>query len=441
MTPADPPRRPLFHGQLRWAMLALFIGGVTLNYVSRNSLGILALELQRSLSMSTEQYSWVVAAFQLAYAVCQPLCGWLVDFWGVKLTLALAAAAWSLTCILHAGAGSWLQFAVLRLFMGATEAAASPSATKVLTQWFPRRESAVAAGWSGAGFSLGAMLAPPLIVAIQLQFGWQMAFVLPGVVGLVWAVVWYRLYDTPAQSGRISAGEREHILSGQPAPADRRAAPARQAFAAILRNKRFYGIALPAMLAEPAWQAMSFWVPMFLMRERGMDIKAIAMFAWLPFLAADFGSVLGGYLARALRERWQLSYTDAAIGSACVGATLMLSLCAIAYTKGPILAILLISVAGFGHQMISGMLNVLVIDNFDSAEVSTVNGLRGACAWLSGSAFTLLIGAVSGSIGFTPLFTGMGLFDLAGAALMIFLLASRSWRRAPVTPSSDSPCN
>lgn len=430
MTQGPSPGRTLFSGRLRWAMLALFISGVTLNYITRNSLGILALELQRSLGMTTEQYSWVVAAFQLAYAAFQPVCGWLVDFWGVKLTLALMAAAWSITCILHAGAGSWVQFAVLRFFMGATEAAASPSATKVLTQWFPRQESAVAVGWSGAGFSLGAMLAPPLIVAIQLHFGWQMAFVLPGAVGIVWAFFWYRLYDGPASSRLITAAERTHILSGQTAPADRRALPAGQAFAAILRNKRFYGIALPAMLAEPAWQAMSFWVPMFLMRERGMDIKSIAMFAWLPFLAADFGSVLGGYLARTLRLRWQLSYTDAAIGSSCVGAVLMLSLCAIAYTSGPAMAILLISVAGFGHQMISGMLNALVIENFDSAEVATVNGLRGACAWISGSLFTLLIGAVSGSVGFAPLFMGMGLFDLVGAALMIALLASRGWRRA-----------
>lgn len=430
MTQTHLASRPLFPGKLRWAMVALFIGGVTLNYVTRNSLGILAVELQRSLGMTTQQYSWVVAAFQLAYAAFQPVCGWLVDFWGVKLTLTLAAVAWSLTCMLHAGAGSWMQFAVLRFFMGATEAAASPSATKVLTQWFPRQESAVAVGWSGAGFSLGAMLAPPLIVAIQLQFGWQMAFVVPGVAGLIWAAVWYRCYDTPAQSRLITTTERSFILSGQPAPVDRRALPARQAFAAILRNKRFYGIALPAMLAEPAWQAMSFWVPLFLMRERGMDIKAIAMFAWLPFLAADFGSILGGYLARTLRARWQLSYTDAAIGSSCVGAVLMLSLCAIAFTNGPYVAIGLIAIAGFGHQMISGMLNALVIDNFDSAEVSTVNGLRGACAWLSGSLFTLLIGAVSSTLGFAPLFMGMGLFDLAGALLMISLLAGGSWRRS-----------
>lgn len=430
MTPTKPAVQPRFAGKLRWAMVALFIGGVTLNYVTRNSLGILALELQRSLGMTTQQYSWVVAAFQLAYAAFQPVCGWLVDFWGVKLTLTVAAVAWSLTCILHAGAGTWLQFAVLRFFMGATEAAASPSATKVLTQWFPRQESAVAVGWSGAGFSLGAMLAPPLIVAIQLQFGWQMAFVLPGVAGLVWAAIWYRCYDTPARSRLITDAERDYIIAGQPAPADRRALPAPQAFAAILRNKRFYGIALPAMLAEPAWQAMSFWVPMFLMRERGMDIKSIAMFAWLPFLAADFGSILGGYLARTLRARWQLTYTDAAIGSASCGALLMLSLCAIAFTRGADMAILLISVAGFGHQMISGMLNALVIDNFDSAEVSTVNGLRGACAWISGSLFTLLIGAVSGTLGFAPLFMGMGLFDIAGALLMMAFLAGGSWRKS-----------
>ncbi|WP_313118728.1 MFS transporter, partial [Pantoea septica] len=123
---------------LRWWMLGLFLLGVTVNYVTRNSLGILAPELKTSLNMSTEHYSWVVAAFQLAYTLFQPLCGWLIDVIGLKMGFLICALIWSVTCLLHAGAGSWLHLALLRFVMGASEAAATPANAKAIGDWVPK---------------------------------------------------------------------------------------------------------------------------------------------------------------------------------------------------------------------------------------------------------------------------------------------------------------
>ncbi|MDU7767944.1 MAG: MFS transporter, partial [Serratia marcescens] len=169
---------------LRWWMLALFLLGVTVNYITRNSLGILAPELKTSLNMSTEQYAWVVASFQLAYTVFQPICGWLIDVIGLKMGFLICAGIWAVVCMLHAGAGSWLQLAILRFFMGGAEAAATPANAKAISDWFPKKERPIAAGWAGVGFSIGAMLAPPIIVIAHVSFGWQGAFLFSGGLAL-----------------------------------------------------------------------------------------------------------------------------------------------------------------------------------------------------------------------------------------------------------------
>lgn len=157
---------PAAHGKrkiknLRWWVLGLFLLGVTVNYITRNSLGILAPELKATMGITTEQYSWIVGAFQLAYTIFQPLCGWLIDVIGLKVGFLVCASIWALMYMLHAGAGSWLHLAILRFFMGASEAAATPANAKTLGEWFPKKERPIATGLAGVGLSIGAMLAPP----------------------------------------------------------------------------------------------------------------------------------------------------------------------------------------------------------------------------------------------------------------------------------------
>ena len=220
-------------------------------------------------------------------------------------------------------------------------------------------------------------------------------------------LLWWLFYHNPEQHPNLSKEELAYIQQDNVPPAV--TLPFFTALKTVGKNKRFYGIAIPAFMAEPAWAVMSFWVPLYLAKEHGMDLKQIAMFAWLPFLAADLGSVASGYLTRL--------YTR-------------LSLAIVALTRDPYITIILISIGGFGHQIISCMLSALVVESFDKGQMATVNGMRGSCAWIASFLFSLLIGVTADKIGFNPLFIAMGFFDLIGAFFLVVFIAERRARRA-----------
>ncbi|MCP2005551.1 UNVERIFIED_ORG: ACS family hexuronate transporter-like MFS transporter [Buttiauxella agrestis ATCC 33320] len=413
---------------LRWWVLVLFLLGVTVNYITRNSLGILAPELKSSLGITTEQYSWIVASFQLAYTLFQPICGWLIDVIGLKLGFLICAGLWAVVCIMHAGAGSWLHLAILRFFMGGAEAAATPANAKTIGEWFPKKERPIAAGWAGVGFSIGAMLAPPIVYFAHASFGWQGAFMFTGVLAMLWVILWWMFYHNPEQHPNLSKEELEFIKQDNEPAAVK--LPFLTALKTVGKNKRFYGIAIPAFMAEPAWAVLSFWVPLYLANERGMDLKQIAMFAWLPFLAADLGSVASGYLTKLYTRWFGYSRTNSIVASSVTGAFLMISLALVAITKDPYVTIALISIGGFGHQIISCMLSALVVDSFDKGQMATVNGMRGSAAWIASFLFSLLIGVTADKIGYNPLFIAMGFFDLIGAVFLVSFIAERRTKRA-----------
>ncbi|EEJ4190127.1 MFS transporter [Salmonella enterica subsp. diarizonae] len=423
---ASKPRRVVKN--LRWWMLILFLLGVTVNYITRNSLGILAPELKSSLGITTEQYSWIVGAFQLAYTLFQPLCGWLIDVIGLKLGFMICAGLWALACLLHAGAGSWLQLAILRFFMGGAEAAATPANAKTIGEWFPKSERPIASGWAGVGFSIGAMLAPPIIYFAHASFGWQGAFMFAGVLAMLWVILWWIFYNTLDKHPNLSQSELDYIHQDNEAPAIK--LPFLTALKTVARDKRFYGIAIPAFMAEPAWAVLSFWVPLYLSKELGMDLKQIAMFAWLPFLAADLGSVASGYLTRLYTRIFGFTRINSVVASSVIGAFLMISLAIVTFTKSPYITIILISIGGFGHQIISCMLSALVVESFDKGQMATVNGMRGSAAWIASFLFSLIIGVTADKIGFNPLFIAMGFFDLIGAFFLVTFIAERRAKRA-----------
>ena len=413
---------------LRWWILVLFLLGVTVNYITRNSLGILAPELKSNLGITTEQYSWIVGAFQLAYTLFQPLCGWLIDVIGLKLGFMICAGLWALACLMHAGAGNWVHLALLRFFMGGAEAAATPANAKTIGEWFPKSERPIAAGWAGVGFSIGAMLAPPIIYFAHASFGWQGAFMCTGILAMLWVVLWWAFYHNPDKHPNLSKAELDFIRQDNEAPPVK--LPFLTALKTVGKNKRFYGIAIPPFMAEPAWAVMSFWVPLYLSKTYGMDLKQIALFAWLPFLAADLGSIASGYLTKLYTRLFGLSRVNSVVASSVSGAFLMVSLAVMAFTNNPYIAIVLISIGGFGHQIISCMLSALVVESFDKGQMATVNGMRGSAAWIASFLFSLIIGVTADKIGFNPLFIAMGFFDLIGAFFLVTFIAERRAKRA-----------
>jgi len=401
---------------LRWWIVALISVGTILNYLARNSLGVLAPQLKTELHITTQQYSYVVGAFQAAYTIMQPVCGYIVDRIGLQLGFALFAVAWSLANVAHAFAGGWGGLAFFRGLLGLSEAAAIPSGMKAIAEWFPARERSVATGWFNAGTSLGALIAPPIVITVSLLLNWRWAFVVTGAVGLVWALAWYLLYRSPKQHFAITRQEQAMIA------ADRPAVPATKAKAReILTSSRFWSIAIPRFLAEPAWQTFSFWIPLYLANARGMDLKQIALFAWLPFLAADLGGVLGGYLSPMLMKRG-MRLIPSRVTGICIGAVLMIAPGCIGLAASPYLAIGLFCIGGFAHQMISVLINTLSADVFAPEEVGTANGFVGQAGWLGGLLFSLAIGQLADTIGYGPLFACLSAFDLIGAAVLVFMI-------------------
>lgn len=404
---------------LRWWIVALVSCGTILNYLARNSLAALAPQLQEVLDITVGQYSYIVGAFQLTYTVMQPVCGFVVDRIGLRLGLPLFAAAWSITNMAHALAGGWMMLAGFRGLLGMSEAAVIPAGMKAIAEWFPARERSVATGWFNAGTSLGAMLAPPIVIGVSLVSNWRFAFVVTGVLGLIWAAAWYLVYRPPEQHRAITEEERAYIT------AERAAMPAARASARdILGRSRFWSIAIARFLIEPAWQTFSFWIPLYL-HGRGMNLAQIAMFAWLPFLAADLGGVLGGYLSPWLVRRFGLHLVHSRIAGVSLGAVLMIAPGCIGLAGTPYVAIVLFCIGGFAHQMISVSLNTLNTDVFAPAEVGTAVGFVGQAGWLGGLLFSLALGQVIDAIGYTPIFASLTFFDLAAAVVLIATVGRR----------------
>jgi ACS family hexuronate transporter-like MFS transporter len=364
---------------LRWYILALVMVGTVINYIDRNTLGVLAPILKEKLEFTTEQYSYIVAAFQISYSLMQPVAGYITDLIGLKFGYFLFALVWGSACALHAFAGSWQAMAFFRGLLGIGEAAAIPSGVKTSTLWFPPKERSVATGWFNTGSSVGAMIAPPFVVWLALTWSWQIAFLVTGVLAVAFALLWALLYRNPEHHSRLGDEERAYIVGDQDAA--RLPAPSMRD---VLGSRKFWGIAVARFLTEPAWQTFSYWIPLYMVSARGMDIKQFALFAWLPFLAADLGCILGGYLSPFLSNRFGMSLVNSRIAGTGVGAFCMIGPGLIGLVSSPIAAIFLFSVGAFAHQMFSSLLYALVTDSFEKQNVATATGFGGMAGYLGG---------------------------------------------------------
>lgn len=408
-------------GKLRWWIIGLVTLGTILNYLARSTLSVAAPTLKDEFSMTTEDYSWVVLAFQASYTVMQSVAGSILDALGTRLGFAIFAVGWAFANMAHALAtGTW-SLAFFRALLGATEAAAIPAGAKSVSEWFPPKERPLATSAFQMGTSVGNMIAPPLVAFCIIWAGWQSAFLVTGALSLVWAALWWWGYRTPAEHKRLGQGERDYIEAGRSTdgitdkPATR---------TEVLKSRSFWAIAIPRFLAEPAWQTFNFFIPLYLVAVWKLDLKSIALWAWLPFLAADFGSLAAGLLPNWLMKRGASLISSRKITMA-LGALCMIGPACIGLAGSPGLAIALFCVGGFAHQMLNGALLTLCSDVFDTRTVGTASGMAGTVAWIGGMLFTLLIGQSADQFGYNPLFVALGALDLLGAAVLFYMLRSR----------------
>lgn len=394
-------------------MIALIMTGSILNYLTRSTLSVAAPTVLKDLQIDAQHYSWITGAFQGAIMM-QPLAGYVLDSLGLKLGFALFAFAWSVINMAHGLAHSWQALLGLRGLLGLAEGSANPAGMKATAEWFPAKERGVAGGIFNIGASAGSMIAPPLVVWAILTWNWQAAFVVTGGLGLVWVALWLLFYDSPSRHRHLSSEEREYIAAGQ----EKHLEGGRPSIARIAGQRNFWGIALPRMLADPTWGTLTFWLPIYLNTVRHFDLKQIALFAWLPFLAADFGCIFGGMLAIWLQKHRGLSLINARRTVFTFGAMMMVGVAFTGFVENPYLAVALLSLAGFAHQTLSVTVITMSSDLFPRNEVATVAGMAGTFGNLGVLLFSLAIGALVNTIGYTPFFVCLGVLDLIGAAVL-----------------------
>ncbi|MGD0596212.1 MAG: MFS transporter [Sedimentisphaerales bacterium] len=402
---------------LRWYIAIMLMFVTTINYLDRTSLSVAGPTLKEQLHIGEQQYSYVISCFQVSYLVMLPFAGRALDWLGTKRGFSLAVVWWSIANMLHAFARTAFSFSIFRSLLAVGEAANFPGIAKTISEWFPARERTMATGIANVGAGTGAMIATPLVAWIIYRFGWQEAFVITGAIGFIWLIFWMILYKPPAQNSFITSEELTYINEGQKELQAEDAGRQKGVWKLVLSQRNFWGIALARFVSEPSWSFFSYWIPFYFVTQRGVNLKQFAVFGWLPFLAADLGSLAGGFLSpfyqklgfKVLTAR-KLSMTTAAL----------IMPFAVLIIKAPTAgwAIFWFCCGAFGHQCISATLLTLPVDLFPKRTVATANGLSSSSAVLGGVLFTLAVGWLVTHVGYAPVFITIAFLDLIGAAIL-----------------------
>ncbi|WKL56967.1 MFS transporter [Asticcacaulis sp. ZE23SCel15] len=399
---------------LRWWIIGLVMLGTIINYLTRSTLSVAAPTLTTELNLTPQQYSYITGLFQLGIMM-QPIAGYFLDIIKLKWGFAIFATAWGLITMAHGLANSWQGLAALRGLLGFAEGIAHPGGLKVVAEWFPAKERGLAGGIYNIGASFGSMLAPPLVVWAILYYNWRMAFVITGVFALIWVVLWLFCYQSPEKHKALGEAEKTYIKEGQESFLEGTAE--KPSPMKILRQRNFWGIALPRFLADPTWGTLTFWMPLYLATSRGFDLTQIALFAWLPFVAADIGCLFGPAVVLWLQKRG-ISLINARRWTFTLGAVLMTSMIFVGMVDSPYVAIGLLCLGAFAHQTLSVTVITMSTDLFRKHEVGTVTGMAGTFANLGVLLFSLAIGALVTTVGYEPFFIVLGVLDLIAAAVM-----------------------
>jgi ACS family hexuronate transporter-like MFS transporter len=406
---------------VRWQIVILLCLITTINYLDRQAFAVAGPVLVDLFDLSNTQFGMIGSAFLFAYGFGQLVIGPVVDRFGIKRSFRFAVVAWSIAGILHAlGRGFWSFFS-LRALLGVTEAMNLPAAIKAVAEWFPAAERSLAVGIVTAGIGLGAIIAPPLLVWLIVTFGWQWAFIVPGAAGFVWLAVWNACYDTPEKHAGVSAAERKLILAGRDEQQEKLVTGPWYGFIRFLKYREVWGLMLSRLVSDGAFYFFVAWLPLYLTQERGFDMKALALSVALPFVAADVGSLFGGWLGtRMIRAGWSVNAARKSI----IWVAALLVPCALlaVLAESAGVAIGLICVAMFAIQVKASSHFTLPADLFPAKDVATIWGLFGAVGSLGGMLFVAAAGWVSEHYSYTPIFAAVGVMHIVSAAIIMLMI-------------------
>jgi ACS family hexuronate transporter-like MFS transporter len=398
--------------RFRWNICAMLFLATVIAYVDRGVLAYLERTLEGIIGWNRQEYSYMTAAFQAAYAIGLVSAGWLTDRLGTRRGFALAITLWSVAAMGPGAAYSVFTFGVAMFLLGLGEAANFPACIKTVAEWFPKKERALATGIFNAGAAIGAIAVPvvvPVLYAAFLRIGgaslaWRGPFVVTGSLGFVWLFGWLKLYDKPERHKSLSAAELAHIQSDPPEKL------AGVPWARIVRLRETWAFAIAKFLTDAVWWFYIFWIPRYLQGTFHLTLGTSSAPVVAIYLISCVGSVGGGWLSSTMIDRGKS--VNAARKTAmliCALAVAPVALVPRATNMWTVVA--LVGLAAAAHQGWSANVFTLVSDTFPKAAVGSVVGFGGMVGSAGGVLFQLLAGRMSYVV----------LYAIAGSSYVIAL--------------------
>jgi len=395
-----------------------------INYIDRQTLSILAPYLKQDFHWTNADYADIAIAFRLSYSLGQTLWGRFIDRVGTRRGLTIGVTWYSIVSVLTSLASGLTSFTVFRFLLGAGESANWPGASKAVSEWFPKRERALATAFYDSGSSIGGAVAPFLILPVYFRWGWRAAFVIPGALGFLWLIVWRRVYDSPEGHPRVGDGERQMILADARESETAKSAGLR--WRDLLRLPQTWGTIIARAFTDPVWFFVTDWFPIYLV-AKGISLTSGLLAVWVPFLAADLGNFFGGAASGYLiRRGWPVGRArKALVVFGGIGMTLLIPTI---FTTDLYIITLLFASATFCYASFSTIANVLPADLYKRDSVASVSGLSGTAAGIGTIVAFKLIGYFSdarqttAAHAFDPIVLIAGLIPLVGAMLVLVLV-------------------
>jgi len=423
---------------LRWWIGAMLFASTVINYMDRQTLSLLAPYLKITYHWTNSDYADLVIAFRVAYAIGQTVCGRWMDRIGTRLGITFTVLFYSIVSVLTPLANGFFSFMGFRLMLGFGESANWPAATKVVSEWFPAKERALATAFFDSGSSIGGAISPFLVLWIYFRWGWRPAFIVPGVLGFIWLLVWRKFYFSPEQHPRISMGELE-MLRLEKRSDEPTGEASKVRWRDLLRLPQTWGIIAARAFTDPVWYFVTDWFPVYLV-AKGIDLRSGLIAIWIPFLAADLGNFTGGAVSGYLLRRcWPLGRARKAVVVAGGLGTMLLI--PTVFTQNLSLITLLFALATFSYACFSTIANVLPSDVYYSNAVATVSGLSGTGSGIGTIIAMKAVGYLSdariadkGHV-FDPIVIASGIIPVIGMLLVLLLVRNtRATREGLVRP-------
>jgi len=403
----------------RWTIVALLFGATTVNYVDRQVIGILAPTLTRELHWSEADYGAIISWWSVAYGLGLIFMGRVMDRIGVRRGFGAAVTTWSVAAMAHALVRTVTGFSIARFFLGLAESGNFPGANKALAEWFPKKERAFAFGLLNAGSNVGVVVAAVLVPLVTLALGWRWAFVVTGTFDLMWLAVWLAVYRDPTRHRRVKPAELAYIQSD---PAD---PPVQLPYRVLLARRQTWAFIVGKALTDPVWLFYLFWLPKFLDTNWQVKLAGLALPLVVIYVAADVGSVAGGWLSGAFIKRgWSVNRGRKV---AMLISALLILPTILAPTAGSLWeAVIIVAIAASAHQGWSANLFTLVSDTYPRKAVGSVTGIGGAAGMLGAFLFQRYTGDILQAThgNYQPVFAVLGLMYLT-ALVLIHVLVPR----------------